>query len=401
MLVTTDGERVEILHCGSRNEHSGPDFTDCKLKIGDTVWVGNVEIDLCTSDWNKHKHDKNKVYNSIIAHVVYENNLKINHEIPTIELCQFIDKSKLDLYEKLMKSSSKIPCEHAIREVDSFIKITALERKALERLNRKSNEIFSLLNECNNNWENVFYITLFRSFGTNVNALPMELLARNIPLQVLAKHKNNSTQIHALLFGVAGFLEQSLEDDYFINLKKEFEFLRIKYGLIPLNNSIWKTGKVRVGNMPQQRLAELSSLILNASHLFSKIIESKNYKEIAQHFKVSIDDYWTYRYNFSQTTNKRTYISQSFIHTIIANTVVPCMFAFAQFKNDAELEEKCLKIFSETAPEQNSITEIFADFGFEHKNVLQSQGIIELYKNYCNKKKCLQCEIGLQILRKK
>jgi hypothetical protein len=398
-LKTKQGEPVEILYCGIRNDQSGPDFTNCKLKIGDTIWVGNIEIDTKSSDWYKHKHHTNKSYNSIIAHVVYECDTNIKNEIPVIELSNYIDEKRLDLYNTLMLREATIPCENFVKNVEGFVKGNAIERKSHERLRDKTFVLFNLLNECNNNWENVFYLTLFRNFGTNVNALPMELLARNIPLQIFAKHKQNSTQIHALLFGVAGFLEQDIDDLYYNSLKQEFQFLKIKYNLQCLDESVWKMGKIRLGNYPKQRLAALSGIIIQSSHLFSKILASNSIEDIKNLFNIEIDDYWRNKYDFSKTCNRLTYISKDFINTIIANTIVPCMFAYAQFINDLDLEEKCLKIYSETTPEKNSITKLFEGFEFEHKNVLQSQGILQLYRNYCTKKRCLECEIGLNIFK--
>ncbi|HMP32103.1 MAG TPA: DUF2851 family protein, partial [Saprospiraceae bacterium] len=73
ILTTYDGQELSIVHFGFRNRVSGPDFTGAKVKIGEVLWAGNVEMHVKASDWYLHKHDDDKAYNNVILHVVWIN----------------------------------------------------------------------------------------------------------------------------------------------------------------------------------------------------------------------------------------------------------------------------------------------------------------------------------------
>ena len=49
-LKNADGESLEIIHQGFLNKNSGPDFNNAKIRIGKTLWSGNVEIHIKSSD---------------------------------------------------------------------------------------------------------------------------------------------------------------------------------------------------------------------------------------------------------------------------------------------------------------------------------------------------------------
>lgn len=401
-IKTTQNQSVQVLHSGTRNSHSGPDFANAKIKIDETIWAGNVEIHVKSSDWNKHKHQFDQAYKSVIAHVVYIHDTNDN-SIPTIEIKNILDDEVFYKYITLMQTQSFIPCENQVQKIESFVKNTFVERLCIERLESKSQDINQLLIEFQNHWETVFYITLFKTFGTNVNALPFELMARKIPLNLFAKHKQNPKQIEALLFGVAGFLADDTDDAYHSELKKEFDFLQAKYNITPLHKSIWKQGGVRIGNFPSQRLAQLSALITASSHLFSKVIESTSDTILKSYFEIPMNTYWQQHYDFGKviSRNNSSTLSKNFIHHLLINAVIPTIIAYSNFNQNEQLREKALDLLQKIPKEKNRILQHFEHYQFTHTNAMQSQGILQLYKQYCTKKRCLACAIGNQLLRAK
>jgi hypothetical protein len=403
-LYCCSGDIIEIINSGIHNTDSGPDFFNAQLKIGKTTWAGNIEIHLKSSDWIKHKHQLDKVYDNVILHVVYQNDKPIYDTngslIPTLELKGLIDDKLWLRYENLIKSKDWIPCGKQIKKVDNFIILTWLNRLAIERLERKSDEIKETLKNNKNNFEETFYQYLFKYFGLGVNALPFELLAKNTPLKIIEKH-NSILLIEALFYGQAGFLEKNIKSEYYQTIKKEYHFLKTKFNLKPIDNSLWKLLRLRPSNFPTIRISQLANLLCNNSRLFSKIIEAKTAKEVQKYFNINASKYWNNHYQFgneSKTSNIKN-LGINTINSIIINVIIPFTFVYGKVKSDEKLIDKSLAMLGNITSESNSIINNWKEIGFKSENAMHSQSLIELKKNYCSKKKCLNCSIGNHILR--
>src|SRR3569833_1544167 len=280
-LQTTKGESLEVFSAGLSNSDSGPVFHNARLRIGDTTWAGNVEIHINSSDWHKHKHTNDNAYKNVILHVVYKDDEPINlpdgRALPTLELKDRISDELYQRYHNLIFGNQQfIPCEGTIRTVDEMTLRNWLTRVLVERLEKRSAGVMAALEKNKGDWEETFYQFLAAQFGFKTNALPFELLAKSLPQLTLAKHKNNPMQIEALIFGQAGFLSGDLKDEYPLKLKTEYEFLRKKYQLTPIENHLWKFLRMRPPNFHTIRLAQFSSLIVHSNHLFSKVLEIKD-----------------------------------------------------------------------------------------------------------------------------
>ena len=278
-LKTAEGEALQIIQPGTLNTNAGPDFLNAKVKIGDTLWAGNIELHLKSSDWIKHKHDENEAYAKLILHVVYENDTALDLNFPVLEIKNHIRPTLLDRYEELMRIDKQIPCQSLLKDISELRKTHMLERVLIERLERKTMEVEKLLLKTNNHWEEVFYILIARNFGLKINQVPFQTIAESTPLKLFAKHKSNLTQIEAILFGQAGFLSQEHDDDYFQELKKEYTFFQKLYTLksIPVHKINFL--RLRPANFPTIRLAQFAKLLYQSTHLLSKILETKGPKE--------------------------------------------------------------------------------------------------------------------------
>ena len=404
-LTTLDGEPVEIIQVGAHNHYSGPDFFNAKIKIGETLWAGNVELHIKSSDWLLHKHQNDIAYQNIILHVVYINDLalfKPNGEaFKTLVLKDHISDSIIDKYQNFKENKYKIPCEKSIAQVPHGIIQTSLEKLIVSRLEHKSQAVETLLAENNNNWEQSFYMHLASNFGFKVNHLPFELTARNTPLAVLAKHKNNINQIEALLFGQAGFLNETFTESYPLMLQNEYAFLKKKYQLNHIASHAWKLSRLRPMNFPTIRLAQFAALIHESSHLFSKIIESESAEALINLFKITASSYWDTHYNFASTAaHSKKNIGKSAIENLIINTIVPFIFVYGKHYGNEKKCELAIELLEKINPEKNNIVQLWQSIGIRAKNALQSQALIELKNNNCDLKKCLQCSIGHFIIKK-
>ena len=403
-LFTVSGEKVEILNQGTINHDAGPDFSNGKIKIADTIWAGNIEIHQKSSDWLKHHHQADESYNSVILHVVAEHDVAIKlrngEPIPTLILP--VNQKLISNFNELINNAIFPACTPYLSFVKQFTVKHQINRTTIERLERKTNDILALANETKNDWSSVLYRLLGKYFGSKTNSEPFEMLTRELPLSYLAKHKNNFSQIEAMLFGTAGFLDTEKEntDEYYNMLKKEWQFLSAKFQLNPLAGFIWKFSKMRPANFPTVRIAQFAAVIFNASQLFSKILETDEITKVKTFFSVKPSEYWDTHYQFTTPSIKRQKIpGEQFINILLINVVIPILFAYGQYTGNEELKNKALIWLEQLPAEKNAITKKYKAAGFQIETAFISQGLLTLHENYCKKLNCLNCLIGHQIIK--
>lgn len=405
-MQTTNGETIEIFSAGMQNSDSGPDFHNARIRIGDTVWAGNVELHLSSSDWHKHNHATDNAYDNVILHVVYRDDqplvLANGRQVPTLVLCDRISPELYTRYHHLVYGNQQIiPCEGSIRFVDELTMRNWLTRVLVERLEKRAVAVIAALNRNKGDWEETFYQFLAANFGFKINALPFELLAKSLPQLTLAKHKNNALQIEALIFGQAGFLEDDLEDAYPLNLKQEYNFLKKKYNLSPVEKHLWKFMRLRPQNFPTIRLAQFAALIIRSNHLFSKVLDIKDIGGLRKLFTdLQLNPYWDDHYRFDVTSKPAVKsLGQSSIDILLLNTFVVFLFSYGKHNQLQHFINRSLKILEDLPAEKNSIVTNFDLLGLKINNAFDSQALLELKNCYCNYKKCLQCGVGNKILR--
>lgn len=403
-LKTTKGEKVEIQKPGEHNFDAGPDFFNGKIKVGETLWAGNVEVHVNSSDWKRHLHQKDKAYDNIILHVVNNADTILHRssgeEIPTIEIKDRIHKKLYQNYLDFRSSNDWVPCEKQISSVPAFLLNSTFDKLLLERLERKSQIILNSLKLNNNNWEETFYQSLARNFGFKTNAEPFELLAKSLPSIVLGKHKNSLLQLEALLFGQAGMLFEHFSEKYPQQLQNEYAFLKQKFKLQPIEKHLWKYLRLRPINFPSIRIAQFANLILKSSHLFSQILELENASELKKMMNVSASEYWESHFMLDRSSSKKPkHLGEESINNIIINTIVPFLFVYGKQKDDEKYIIKALMFLEQTAGESNAIVRKWEELGVPVKNAHFTQALLQLKNEYCNHKKCLNCSIGNYLLK--
>lgn len=401
---TTDGELVEVINPGEYNNDSGPDFFNAKIRIGDTIWAGNVEFHINASDWHTHNHQADPAYNNVILHVVVNNDRSAQNStgriIPTIAI-KYPDALDWNLM-RLTTSGKWIPCEESFSAFDSFTKRMWLENLLVERLEQKTKYVFELVENAQGSWEEAFYHSVARSFGLKANALPFELLAKATPLKVLAKHKNNLFQIEALLFGQSGLLSGvETNDSYISTLLKEYKYLQHKFNLTPIEAHHWKFLRMRPSAFPTIRIAQFAKLVHSSTSLFSKIIEINDAKEIVKLFQVDASEYWQTHYTLGkESASAEKSIGKDTISIIAINSLVPFIFSYGISKGNNSLKDKAIKLLESIKPEHNSITRGFENLGVKAESAYDTQAMVQLKTCYCEPKKCLYCHLGANLLLK-
>lgn len=402
-LKTHLNEDLEINHFGQYLQNAGPDIFNAQIAINRQKWAGNIEIHVKSSDWYAHHHEKDSNYDNVILHVVWENDTPVfrkdNSEIPTLELKNYVSLSEINKYKSLIATKSWINCENQISEIDDFIWNNWLERLFLNRLERKSEIIDKRLLETNYDWEAVFFEMLAKNFGLNTNGDCYLYLAQSIPFAIIRKESFDTENLEALFFGKLNLLNEDLEDEYYRSLKSRWNYLQVKYNLESEFGLQPQFFKLRPDNFPTIRLSQLIQLISNKQNLFSQIILANSYAEIKRLLESETSEYWKSHYNFSKKSKlKKKALTNSFIDLLIINTIVPLKFSYEKQLGKLNIEE-LIKLLECIPPEKNSIIDKFFEFNVKTSSAFQSQSLLELKSEYCKNNRCLNCAIGLQVLK--
>ena len=399
-LVTNRGEGVQIVFPGTCNSNQGPDFLNAKIRTGATTWAGNIEIHIKASEWEAHQHSTDKNYRNIILHVVWENDMADTLPFPTLELQQQVSVMLLSRYEEMMQSAQFIPCQQHISAVPELAFTAWKERLLVERLQNRAVQIEAMLQKTNQHWEEVFWWMLARNFGMKINMEAFERIAQSIPINLLAKHKNQIHQLEALLMGQAAMLDKTFEDDYPNLLRREYNFLQKKYSLRKAHAPLYFL-RMRPANFPSIRLAQLAMLVHQSHHLFSVVKEAANLNELKDLLNVTANDYWHYHYQFDEPTAfKHKKLGDQMIQNICINTIVPVLYAYGYLNQQQAYINKALQWQEQLAAEKNAITRGFQSLGVANKTAFDSQALIQLKNEYCNYKHCLSCAVGNQVLNR-
>lgn len=404
-LKTTNGEDLTIVNSGNYLQKEGPDFFNAQVVLDNQKWAGNIEIHIKSSDWYLHQHEKDANYNNVILHVVWEHDAPIfrkdNSEIPVLEIRNYISKEELHNYQELSTKKSWLFCENQIQEVESFVFLNWQERLFLERLERKAAPIQELLKETDSDWEAVLFCMLAKNFGLNTNGETFLKIAKSITFSLIRKEALEVMYLEALLFGQADMIPIGVEDTYPMELKSWYDYIALKYKLMkPILEPV-QFFQHRPDNFPTIRLAQLAMLYHLQRNLFSKIIAAKNPQEMYTIFEIAVSDYWKTHYNFDKISPKKDkFLSKAFIDLVIINTIIPIQFAYAQSQGKENIEG-IIDLLSNIPAEKNNIIEKFSTFGIKSKNAFESQSLLQLKNEYCNAQKCLQCAVGLELLKNK
>lgn len=405
-LTTTSGSDLAVIRQGNYQHNSGPDFENCQVMIDGIRLVGNIEIHVSSSEWNKHKHQNDPAYDTVILHVVWNHDLEVlnsqGNQIPVLELKGRVPLSLFDRYEKLINSRNDLLCQEEISQIPRLRKFELIDKAVSLRLKQKSELILTRLSENDGDWEETAYQTLLQYFGFKVNNEAFLRLAQTLPYKVVKKHIDQPLQVEALLFGVAGFLH-SASDQHTVELKEEYNFLAAKYQIkgkeIPLQQ--WKFLRLRPANFPTVRIAQLAVILSSVSNLFSFLTDDESTGVKAEAFRKEVSTYWQKHYDFGKTYKKEGshMMGRQSIENLFINTVAPILAAYSGYLNQERYMQQALEILEDIKPEKNKITRLWENNGFRLSSALDSQGLIMQYNHFCLEKRCLECVAGTFIIR--
>lgn len=413
-LTTMDGRTVEVIDPGLHNHNAGPDFFNAKVKIDGTLWVGNVEIHDKSSDWYQHGHDHDSAYDNVVLHVASV----IDTEVQTTS-GQILPQLQLDVptkvkehYDELLETDQYPPCYEIIPELSMLTVHAWMAALQTERLERKTEDIRHRAERCNGSWEDAYFVTLARNYGFGINGEAFEDWAYHVPLSAVGKHRDDLFQIEAIFLGQAGLLEldtipahcqkDALNEGYFAKLRNEYQYLAHKFSLQPMDKSQWRFLRLRPQNFPHIRIAQLANLYYERKANLSQLIECKTVSELQEMMRTHVTPYWETHYTFgSESAENGKNLSPFSLNLLLINTAIPMLFAYGRHASKEELCDRAFDLLEQLHAEDNYIIRMWRKCGLEVKNAGDSQALIQLKKEYCDRKDCLRCRFGYEYLKKK
>ena len=403
-LFTQDKKSLIIINPGQWNTNSGPDFLHAKVKIDETIWIGHVEIHINASDWFAHHHENDSNYETVILHVVLNHNCDVyspdNRPIPVLQVNQYLDENTFKVYQNFQRNQLWIPCQNEIQNIDSLHLSHWLERLFIERLESKSKLIHQLLIRENYDFEYVFFLSLAQSFGLKNNADSFLELALSVDFTWIQKLNSDRFRLEALLFGQAGFLEVITDNPYHSELQQEYRFLKHKFKIETFSFPKFQFFRMRPQSFPTFRIAQLAGLYASKQNLFSNLIHAKSFDDVKTILKYPISDFWRTHFTFStksKASDKK--MSNHLIQLIVLNSILPMRLAYFKYLKKS-FSEELFEMVREMPSEKNIIITNFQKVGVTASDALESQALIQLKNNYCAKKRCLQCAIGVKLLKR-
>ncbi|MGL5272109.1 MAG: DUF2851 family protein, partial [Phocaeicola sp.] len=408
-LITTTQQRLEVIDTGINNSNAGPDFFNAKIKLDGILWVGNIEIHQRTSDWYKHGHDKDPAYQSVILHIAHEVDTTLydvnGNIIPQLSLQT--PKELLDNYKTLLKEESYPACHRVTSTLPKLTIHSWLSSLQTERFEQRAKQVKERLTQCGGDWEEALFRTLARNFGFGVNGDAFEWWAQQIPLKVIGKIRDDHFKIEALFFGQAGLLEEvpncsptsviaaAWGDSYWQALKKEYTYLKHLFELKPMDVVHWRFLRLRPTNFPHIRLAQLAHLYHHSYSLLSRLMEADSIPKTQELLKSGTSEYWKKHYSFGKESPFREkQLSKSTLNLLLINSVIPFLYTYGLHRGNDLLCSRASCFIEELKPEVNYITRMWEACGITAAHAGDSQALIQLKKEYCDKKKCLYCRIG-------
>lgn len=412
-LSTTDGRSVEVIDTGLHNHNDGPDFFNAKVKIDGTLWVGNVEIHDCSSDWYLHGHQDDIHYDNVVLHVCEkadkEVRTKSGNTVPQVELA-VPDTIRIN-YESLLNEDKYPPCYKVIPELSKLTVHSWMSALQTERLEEKTEAIRQRVEKSGGDWEKAFFITLARNYGFGVNGDAFEYWAERLDLSAAAHHRDDVFQIEAIFMGQAGFLDENniplrlrdnaTSDEYYCRLRSEYQYLAHKFSLQEMDCSLWRFLRLRPQNFPYIRISQLANLYHSRRSLLSNLCECSSIEQIEELLATHVTQYWESHYTFGSLSKRNTKkLSQSSLQLLIINTVVPMLFAYGRHRSEEHLVDRAFDFLEQLKPEQNNIVRMWKECGLLVGSAGDSQALIQLKRNYCDRRDCLRCRIGFEYLKK-
>lgn len=399
-LFTEEGQSVQVVFPGKRNTNQGPDFSKARIRIGEQLWVGHVELHVRSSDWQLHGHGKDPNYRQVVLHVVWEHDRALGLFFPTLELKTRVPKWVLQRQQLQMDSQSALVCSP--NQPVKFLHVWQEWKHKLvaDRLQQTATDLMGKLQQFRGSWDILSRVLFGRYLMGPLNADAMESLLIALPEDVLKKHRGSLFELESLLFGMAGWLADDAElDDHALRYKQEFAYQQNLHKISPVYE-VFFFHRMRPVNFPTLRMSQWAVCLHQIPSLMSWLLSLEHMEEFDQLEEIASSTYWNNHYRFGESsTYKIKRIGKQKKEQLIINWAIPLLFTYGKYHGLIAVQQRALKWLENINPESNHIVRIFEKELLPAQSALDTQAMIRLFKSFCIKKKCLECSIGKAMLQ--
>lgn len=398
-LLAINGERIQIIDQGTLNLNSGPDFIDAQIYIDGILMIGDVEIHIKTSDYLKHKHQRDASYNKLILHVVYEEDIQLPFlKCPTVEL-----KGRVPLHylrNVPRQQNNSIRCKALWNSNTPVLFRTEANKTWVERLHHNAKQNEKALQHFYPFSVKLLYQLMFRVFGQPVNQDIMEVLFEKLPFERMLG-RLSVMDWEAILLGCGGFLKQPSEDLYILQLRDRYRILQIRFSLEEIPIALWRFSRMRPANFPPTRLIQLSQLCAMLPNSFEllKLKDVKGAFKWIEELKLPSSLFWqeTRILNAYHIKTSAQLLSKQMKSSLFANAFIPYLLALEKDTSRADLIDEIREILESLPAESNRITLQWNGLWPEMRTMADSQMLLAQFKMKCQPQKCLDCLVGVSV----
>lgn len=450
------GQPVAVVYRGRWSAGSGPDFSGAMLTLGEGgahLQRGDVEMHLRCADWYAHGHDTDPRYNGVALHVVLwplgakPVTRADGVSVPTLVLADYITLPAPQLLDQIaplmpnLGTLSEEPCWQRTQHWPIERLIGHIEAAGDARMEEKTARMEADL-DVYGSLDEVLYRGLLDALGYSSNREPMRALATALPLSTLislpytASISERATLLEAVLLGAAGLLPSQRPDltsddwvtsDYIEDIERLWQANAPILSLSLHKSAIegWQWDRTRPANSPPRRLAAMSRLLARygwtrggtgLSGSFLDIMDTFEPSELAKEWismlTVPGDGYWANHSDFGRPLagldkEEVALVGSSRAADMLVNILLPISLAYADTHGKPHLRTKAQALYS-TFPKlaENKITKAMADEAFgprkrsAAKTARHQQGLLHLYRLYCEARRCFECPISGLLDRK-
>ena len=401
-LHTTCGQELRVLNPGDQNFHAGPDFFNARIRLGDLIWAGNVEVHLRASDWYRHGHHMDPAYNNVVLHVVgvYDSDIynSLGRRIHT--LVPDYPSSLVQRYQTLRENEDRLPCGGYLMELPPGRLKNILELLVAQRMFQKRMRMLGFHSPLRRNREEAFYLALASGFGLPLNSLPFEMLAKSIPFSKLINIRHNLTDLEALLFGHSGLLYPGrTRGHYPASLWERYVNLRQDLPGDPVSQHLWKFLRLRPASFPTLRISQFAFTLHQRIPLLDTLLSAASLTEMELLLRAGASEYWDSHYLFGKCSSPLPkQMGQQSVATLIINVIIPFLMALEKLEPGGNYGTMARKMMDQLRAESNQVILNWRRHGIRAENARESQALLQLFNVYCKQKRCLYCQIGIALM---
>ncbi len=378
-------------------------------------------------------------------------------KIPSIKIASLISSDDVKKIKEIHSEeknniSGILKCSAVALNAPSELRNSHLYKLGIERFNKKCNKIYERLKEIQflkdvgikepvvgyditeafqkrefhykdfhrkDVWQQLLYELLFEALGYSKNKNPMVTLARKADIEFLMKiekdgilvQKYESALLH--ISGLLNSLPKVIDEnttDYLDKSRLYWNSIKPFYDGDYLENNQWQFFRIRPQNFPTVRIAGGARIIYQLLHndligiIIKKVREIRNLSvlinSIRSLFVIKADGYWKQHYVLGEPASNeiKYFVGVSRADEIMINVILPFFAVYFKIFGHEQLTDKLVKTYGiyEQRDDNQVIHNVANALGLQDKvkKTVYAQGMIDLFRNYCSKNKCLECEIG-------